>query len=259
MNADELREAMRALPEPVTAREPPYWEYWRWELWTRVCAGAETSEFMGWPCIYHTMLVNHWKEPVGMEFKAISDDKRLLDAVRIAPVGVPADFHELTGYSRNLIHQAYHLHRWEQITGQRIEDLGCIVEFGAGYGAMALVARRAGFSGEYRIIDLPEFVLLQQWFLSQCGVGNVVWVDGWEQNTCDLLIAMYSLSETPLDVRGQVFEAVGADSYLFLYSQRWQEYDNHDYFRSLELRDEQWHFEEIAHLPDRGNWYAMMW
>lgn len=38
--------------------------------------------------------------------------------------------------SANRVHQAYHLYRFEQTTGLRIDDFGQIVEVGGGYGAM---------------------------------------------------------------------------------------------------------------------------
>jgi len=250
---------MMELPEPKTARKPPYWEYWRHELWQHVVDGADPQGFMGWPCIYHTMLVNHWKDAVAVEFEAVRGNARWLAAIIMPEVGQPPDFHNWTVFSRNLIHQAYHLSRWEAVTGRHIEDLNTIVEFGGGYGAMALVARRAGFQGTYVIYDLPEFTLLQQWFLSRVSVQGVEWPEDIEPIEADLLIGLYSLSETPMDVRQMVLDSVTAQSFLFLYSATWEHYDNSAWFRSLNLTPRFWHHEEIEHLPDRGNWYTIGW
>ena len=55
----------------------------------------------------------------------------------------------------------------------RARDLsssGVIVEFGGGYGSMCRLLHKLGFSGQYFIYDLPEFVALQRYFLKSIGM-----------------------------------------------------------------------------------------
>jgi hypothetical protein len=262
MDANEFQLKMSRLPEPITELKPPYWEYWRWDLYKRVLSD-EPTEFWEWPCIYHCMLVEHWPGPIAYELSKL--DSRFLNACSIPHFG-PGDG-ELTndGYlSRNLIHQAYHIQQWEEATGKRINQLDTIVEFGGGYGAMALLCHRLGFDGKYIIYDLPEFALLQEYYLSHFGIlHKVEWNPKRKPKNVDLFMALYSMSEMPLDERIPLVPQ--AKSYLFLYSGVWQGWDNVSFFQravpELAWHGEamQWRHSELSHLPDKNNHYSIGW
>ncbi len=243
MNAVEFRAAMAALPEPPRESRPPYWDHWRHDLWRR--AQSEPADtFWHWPCVRHTMTVEHF--PVDAQLAELRQD-----AARWLPVLADAHPH----HARNLIHQAYHLKVLEDTAGIRVEKLSSITEFGGGYGAMADLARRLGFAGRYAIYDLPEFALLQRYFLAGRGVA-VEHVAGPED--CDLFIAVYSISETPLALRRAFLHRVTARSYLLLYSRQFAEYDNAAWAAQLmaERSDTHW---TTAQFPGRDDWYALGW
>lgn len=265
MNADQFRTRMAQLPEPVTDKRPPYWEFWRHDLWTRAQT-QDPTRFWEWPCVYHTMLVDHWPEPVFYEFSQIAKT-RFEDIVYLPHFG-PDDHFKVSNQSMNLIHQAYHIHLWEQTTGQRINQLDTIVEFGGGYGAMALLCYRLGFDGKYIIYDLPEFSLLQEYYLSQFGLLDMVeWPKGGEPapENVDLFMGLYSLSEVPLIQR--LHFIIPAKSYLFLYSGQWEDYDNVKWFqdewqdraKEYNIDIQNWKHTELTHLPDKGNHYSIGW
>src|SRR3990167_5344946 len=164
MDDKEFMEQMAALPEPSSGSKPPFWSYWRRNLW-ELAQKDDPANFMNWPCVFHTMLVNHWIEQMDVEFAALPHEYYV--ALQAPEFGRPHDFYRNTSYSRNLIHQAYHLSQFAATTGHNFSKMNKIVEFGGGYGAMALVLHRLGFgeatqSGEYVIYDLPEFALLQK-------------------------------------------------------------------------------------------------
>lgn len=260
MNADQLRQAMAALPEPVTTLKPPHWEYWRWELWQEVQQN-DPIFFMNWPCVYHTMLVEHWSMEKEWSYLLEYGPKlwSRWPNIVLPHIGRP-DYFMGSGYSSNMINQAYHIALWENTTGQRIDQLENIIEFGGGYGAMALLCWRLGFRGNCIIYDLPEFSLLQEWFLSQEGVENVAWNPvGLEPYAAtDLLIALYSLSETPIELRESFLGRVMADSYLFLYSPTWEEYDNVAYFRDFAGGEEGKHWRNQL-TPRQTDHYLIGW
>lgn len=259
MNADELREAMRALPEPPAGSRPPHWNYWRRDLWERVVGGEDPRCFPSWPCIYHTMLVNHWKAHVALEFDYIFTDLgRWVNPIAMGPPGIVKDRYADTPHSMNLIHQAYYLKRWENATGKRVKDCRKIIEFGGGYGAMALVVHRLGFGGEYAIYDLPEFALLQRFYLGEAGVKGVAWNKHDRRRKTDLLVGCYSLSEMPLNERREFLAENRAKSCLFLYSARFVDYDNLAFFQGElpELVDLEWEHFPAECLPE-GNWYTI--
>lgn len=257
MNAEQFRTVMQALPEPPADSGPPLWDYWRHELWKRVTSGSDPYAFPTWPPIYHTMLVNHWKEYVKVEFDYLSRDlQRWGSAILATGPERPKDYFLDSLYSRNLIHQAYHISRWEDTTGRRIEDCQTILEFGGGYGAMALVVHRLGFNGRYTILDSPEFSLLQQFYLANASVGSVLFNEP-DTGKVDLTIACYSLSEVDLEYRTEFLERQQSASYLLLYSDRFVDYDNVAYFqRDMPLLNSgQWTHTPVDHLPP-ASWYT---
>ena len=242
MTDAEFREAMAALPEPPSNSVAPFWDFWRHDLWTRA-QNEPPDSFMSWPCIYHTMLVDHFDmsgaiEHLGLEARWLEATASPNRSLRLA-----------------LVEQAHHLKRWEDATGKHIEDLDTILEFGGGFGAMVLVAHRLGFTGEYVVCDLPEFVLLQRWFLARHGLG-VRHIEAGEPLRADVLMGLYSVSEIPFQMRDRVFEAVQAQSYLLLYSSRFADYDNDVYFaRFVQRTNLDW---SVVPFPGRpSNWYAI--
>lgn len=262
MPREVFRDAMSILSEPPPDSGPPQWDYWRHDLWQRAVSGQDPSGFAGWPCIYHTMRVDHWRDATDVEYPMLkSAGGRWLDACIMPDFGYPKDYYA-ERYSAALIHQAHHIYQWQKWSGIDVANLGSIFEFGGGYGAMALVLRRLGFQGEYTIIDLPEFSLLQQYFLSNVGVNGVTWLDvpmdmhGVPKQ--DLLIGCYSLSEVDYAYRYFVTRRADADNYLFLYSNKFVGYDNAEYFQEfipMMMPDVHWHHLRADHLPE-GNHYT---
>lgn len=267
MTSDELRAEMLKLPEPVTDKTPPHWEYWRAALWRHVVNGDDPVRFSEWPCIRHTMLQLHWPNMVEAErLEMLRDNKRLpahIDSmISSDPMGKLAE-------EQNNIRQMYHFWKWERVTGKKLSKLSTIVEIGGGYGAGALMARRMGFDGKYIIYDSKEFSLLQQWYLSTAWVANVEYItelpnlDEYENriNPADLMVAIYSLSEMPKGLRSDILESWYLDGFLSLYSGTWVDYENTSWF-DYQLRHYGFpnvYHEEARHHNDRDNWYSIGW
>lgn len=249
---------MQALPEPASDSRPPYWDYWRHDLWSRVTRGEDPGNFPTWPSIFHTMLQDHWPAVIAAEKKRLEEWGYPLWKLHPPHLG-PHDTNAFDE-SRNLIHQCYALAQWEQASGRKVRELDTIVEFGGGYGAMALICRRLGFSGRYYIIDLPEFALLQQYYLTACwGTHDIFWVSAQEliDEPVDLLIALYSLSEMPIEERGAVLTALSPHQHLLLYSNRFEHYDNVAYFQGYATCDaDRWRHYKAEHMPPES-WYSI--
>ena len=256
MNADQLKTHMAQLPRPETDLQPPYWQAWRLNLYNWIFDN-DPAQFGFCPAVYHTMLVNHWTGPIEYELNQLLNS-RLVEACTLPHFG-PQDTFLYGQLSMNLIHQAYHIQQWERATGRKINTLDTIVEFGGGYGAMALLCHRLGFEGKYIIYDLPEFSLLQEYYLSQFGLlANVTWPKGGERKPkdVDLFMGLYSISEVPLKDRPQAM--VKANSYLFLYSGLWEGWNNVEWFRQFAMSTTlEWQHSELTHLPDANNWYSI--
>lgn len=138
--------------------------------------------------------------------------------------GYPSSFIEYNGYpDSNLVHQAYHLMKWEQTTGLRVRELHSIVEVGGGYGALARIARIFGFTGTYTIYDFPELVRLQQFYLKEAQVAAEfrTHLDGPVE--ADLFVGLFSLSEMTAQVQDVYLDNVCAPHFLFaMYDALWE-------------------------------------
>ena len=121
------------------------------------------------------------------------------------------------------------------------------------------MAHRIGFEGNYVIYDLPEFLLLQQYFLekSQVDFEKLFFLSKDDLNSslvpCDVLVGIYSLSEMPFHERGPLLAAFPAKSALFLYSGNWESYDNVTWFMD---QPGTWQHQECQHHNDPNNWYS---
>ncbi|OGE21356.1 hypothetical protein A2778_04280 [Candidatus Daviesbacteria bacterium RIFCSPHIGHO2_01_FULL_40_24] len=177
------------------------------------------------------------------------------------------------GSSGNLIHQAYHIARFEKISGQRIEDFDSIFEFGGGYGSMCQLIHNLGFKGNYIIFDLPVFSTLQAFFLKMNGLDvNPSNMSKKAKILCKsnlnevkkiipkkgkkLFIATWSLSESPLPIRKKIYPLIDkVDSHLISYQAFFGKVDNRKYFADFrkKMKKKQWYNQEILQL--KNNYY----
>ena len=260
MNANELKDAFRSLPAMPKMSPAHTWEFWRYDLRQNVM-NNDPEKFLTWPGLVGTMFVGN-APYIDYEAECLGD--ALVEVIAEPGFGSPAlydvpfvwsaDFKS----SGNLIHQAYHIQQWEEHrTSKEIQDCDIIVEIGGGYGAMALLVHRLGFKGRYIIYDLPEFSLLQQYYLSNVGVTGVEFITQFPNEIdCDLLIGLFSLGEMPLETRSMILAQCHAKSFLMAYSARWGGYDNIGWGNELMKRKGYlWNQWNIGHLPNC--WYLV--
>lgn len=211
----QLRNAFEKLP-PVESG-------WRANRYHLRCAveHQDARMFMRWPIISATMAIAHNAPYIESEVRALLDSPfwgTRLNLCKSLPVGgnVPFGIYDAT-----LLHQAYHLWQFQQITGRDLLDMNGIVEVGAGYGAMAVLLHGMGYRSKYTIIDLPECCLLQEFYLSSV-LGNVpvVWQDTTKQ--ADMIVACYSLSEMSPELRKPIL-SVPYSAYLIAFQGWWAE------------------------------------
>ena len=167
-------------------------------------------------------------------------------------VGEPPRLSYAPWTSGNAVHQAYHLKQWMDKTRLNVRDASWIVEFGGGYGAMAKIIHNLGFSGIYTLIDVPEFLLLQEYYLSSHGIDAeyvTPQAASYTPGEPDLFIALFSLSETSTGERLALLPA--AKSYLFAYQPQWGDVSNSAWFSVLcnLRRDTHWWDLQAKHNP----------
>lgn len=218
MTSEELRTAFAELPPIAKPADIGDWDWHRYTLRKNI-EKDNIERFLNWSTIQATMFVGDAPYIKG-EYGTIKDNGRLMSALEEDNFGSPLRLPWLLQTSGNMVHQAYRVSRWELLTGKRIDQLKCIVEFGGGYGAMARLISRLGFVGQYIIYDLPEFSLLQQYYLSNVGVEfepRVVTELEFAAPPpeADLFIALNSIDESPEALQKKFF-SYSYKSYLIV-------------------------------------------
>lgn len=230
MNAEELKAAFANLPDFTPATK---WDEHRLSLRKHV-AKDDLNKFLAWSTVTATMFVGE-APYIEQEFLTLMAKRDYWErALFESFIGKPPRLSYAPWTSGNLVHQAYHLKQWMDKTELDIRDLQWIVEFGGGYGAMAKIAYNLGFHGVYTLVDFPEFLFLQEHYLSTHGIeaeyvspANASHLSG----DPDLFIALFSLSEAPIGTRFAVLPS--AASYLFAYQPQWDDINNTIWFSVL--------------------------
>ncbi len=167
----------------------------------------------------------------------------------------------------NIVHHAYHLSQFEQITGQKIKDFDYILEFGAGYGNMCLLAHNLGFKGKYFLFDFPVFSAIQTYFLKMNGLSasqnekteNMIYCLNnlralqkiIPKKGRGLFIATWSLSESPVKIRRKMLPILSKISnHLIGYQKQFNEINNQTYFKKYremftKLKWKEWEIKQL--------------
>lgn len=252
MNADELRKAFEKLP-PLTLTN--IWGQHQLSLRQRMAKGDDPARMLRWKPIKST-ISTRCDGYVGEEFKILLADEARDWRPIIEEPGFGSPPHLCEGAewtSGGMVHQAHHLKMLLDRVDIDIAALGSIFEVGAGCAQLCLIIERMGFKGDYYILDLPEFCLLQQYYLSNVGAATQPIYANPER--CDLAIAMHSLAEMPAEQRTP-FEDVEAGAYLIGYKSAYGGFDNATYFERFiaeRPRLRWWNWQPWAHLG-KAHW-----
>jgi hypothetical protein len=281
---DELRAAARKLP-PLPESAPGAVED-QWIAFLRqvrdMLANGDPRSFARWHVIGRTMgMTNQTGTFVTWdELKRAPDfHSRWEPILPESGSGRPIRFLLNPQTSGMVIWQASHLLTFERVTGLRVEDMDLIVEFGGGYGNLCRLIHRLGFKGRYLIFDLPELLLLQGYFLRSenlpittpegfaAGQNGVCLVPDVAQLALalpssdvarSLFIAVWSLSESPPELRRRVLERLrGIGAYLIAYQQSFGTTNNKEFFDELvrQRPDIDWREMPTPPYPHPGSRY----
>lgn len=234
MDIKELREIVKALPTLPPTADRFTWLRRRIEVKRHILT-QDPSEFLQWSTIHETMFVGS-APYTDYEFERLmSSGEKWQDAIIEPRFGNPPMYNEIT--SGNVIHQAYMLKLFEDLFENSINDFDSIIEFGGGYGAMARMVRRLGFSGRYTIYDFPEFSALQAYYLSNVGVSDVTTIsDISDVIHHELVVALWSMSEAPIEDRDKFLSLSTPSAMYAAYVPHWDGMNNWSWFGDLGLR-----------------------
>jgi hypothetical protein len=271
--AMDLKLAIQAIPR-VSAGNDEIEGEWERHLATlrgEICR-RDPRNFITWDVVRHTMFHEAQLEEFN-SLRNLVDWEKYASALRESQTGRPKPYAHMTSTSGNLVHHAYNYSQLFSAFSIDISACRHFFEFGGGYGSFARFVYQMGFRGAYTIYDLPELTFLQRYFLSsleylpisvQCGPNlakenNVSLLSKLEQvpaqiAACpiDVFVATWSLSESPLAIRDEIFRRIGEPQYyLIAYFENFNGIDNVAYFKEFVQRRSNYTWREYTkpHLP----------
>ncbi len=260
---ENLLSSVERLPDGDTSHCLPSEKQWKENVnrLKQLILSDDPREFLRWDVLTETMVVGN-DDFVLTELNHLKQDpewnERWSKTIKEVTTGHPKPFYKHPPSSANLIHHAHHLSQFEKRTGTRIEEIDFVVEFGAGYGSMCRLFYNLGYTGTYVMYDLPIFNELQKYFLKCIDIPvytddsthsekNVVCISNFDtlkeilssrsyaHNA--LFIAMWSISEVPLELREKIFSLVSDFSFFLIgYQNQFGEVDNIRYFDGITKR-----------------------
>ena len=267
-------EQLKLLEKPAPNAHSQ-WEANLHELMENVIS-KPLNDFLRWDVITHTMFATN-SSYVVKEFFQLKKSKdwksKWKPLLRESPIGHPIPFAMAPYTSGNKVHQAYTLSKIEESLGIEFPVLNKIVEFGGGYGLLCKMIMDLGFKGKYTIYDLPQFSLLQKFYLEANGLNIAenrspktpsiscissfkqlsAILESLEEDENTLFIANWSISEAPISLREKIFDKLQNCQYIFVaYQSGFRDIDNTLFFNELakEKTEFHWKFHPIPHLGE---------
>ena len=175
--------------------------------------------------------------------------------IQESPVGNPVRYFLYPKSSGNKIFQAYHLKKYEDYCKINLKKFSHVVEFGGGYGNMASMFHKINPKIKYTIFDTYEVNLLQFYYLNRLNLKinfnkvnkkdnsiNLISsinklktiISKITNNKKTLFIANWSISETPMEFRKQMFFLFKKFEYqLISFQKEFENIDNQQFFLEI--------------------------
>ena len=263
-----LIEQLRGQIKTLSSKEMSATEFWskkRKELFDQI-QNHDPRNFTRWKVMYPMFF-----EPDPLELERLRSSPNWKEYEKVLKedrIGNPTPYKNYPASSGNLIHHLYSLNEFCIKTGKQISDRKVIFEFGGGYGSFCRLCYRMGFKGSYVIFDLPEYSIFQNYFLSSLelplnvSLSKVSIADNTtslisdinelsKMPSPDLFVALWSLSETPVELRDKVLGLLsGGTDHLIAYQNEFQGIDNGSYFEKFKnsKKDVDWSSYPISHI-----------
>ncbi len=224
----------------VTGTATPYWME-RAKALTQIAKTAPTKDFLRWTNDFDHEDASNYHDDY-KQLVAHPEWERWKKLTRVAGWGNPHAFALDAGTAPVPTQHARTLMEYERQTGGRLtDDIDVVVEFGGGYGNFARMLRADGYEGPHIIIDLPHTREFQRAFLQlhQVPLREGLPLDALgpgvhlciEKDIPAILesvrgkrvafVAMWSLSEVPLELRAKLFPTLHASCAKYLIQSQW--------------------------------------
>jgi len=217
-----------------------YWPTMR-EVFKYDCAHLPLPRFRLWASCWNVPFITQFRTSrfIGEAFYHAARDPEIAEALQENWIGAPEHIREMLRVASDFdtsmqrIQDVAHL----CITGfvHELKNYKSIVEIGAGYGDMCSVVHALGFEGEYTIVDIPETQPLQEYYLGKQDIRPKWSFEDDNVKHADLVIATWSLSETPVEYRNQLMPKIDKSKNWLILSQSaiFGQEVNNDYFQNF--------------------------
>jgi hypothetical protein len=238
---DQNSENSQKLIRVKQENGPNFWTEMR-EVFAHDLENLPLARFRFWAFMFIVPIVTTFRSArfIGAAFTAAYKDPIVHDALIEnwvgAPAGTEAPFKVVDDFdtSAQRCQDVAHL-TLNDFWPSDLKKYNKILEIGGGYGDMCSVVHDMGFEGQYTIFDFPEIHQLQKYYLDKNGVTDVKYVTDWEDlEKYDLVIATWSLSEIPLELRENIMSKIGnSTNWLVAYQENAFSgtLDNSEWFR----------------------------
>ena len=165
-------------------------------------------------------------------------------------IGKPIRYFLYPQSSGNRIRQVFILKKFiENKDNLKLKDIRNIIEIGGGYGCMADIFKKINKKVSYTIYDMHEVNLIQYYYLSMNKynptfekessklnlISDLKDVNRFAKKNKDyLLIANWSISEFPIALRNQFFEAISRSKYTVIsFQENFENINNKIFFNKF--------------------------
>lgn len=224
----------------------------------------DVSKFLTWDFIQNAM----FHEAHSDVFHTLHGSKywdNWRDALNEDNFGCPRRYYLYPQSSGNLLWHAYSLMQlYNHFDKFDVTKQDSIFEFGGGYGSLCRLIHKLGFNKKYCLYDIEDYLGLQKLFLSNtiglagrsiqmCEWRDIQPVASWPAN---LFVALWSLSESPFNVRDKILGMVKADYYLITFHKDFGG-DNVEYFNQFVKNhpNYNWVQYDVPNIPN--NYYLL--
>jgi len=221
------------------------WEKFVSEVESKI-SSDNIDSFLRWKVIKQTMFHNAKKT----EYRSILYSellKKFPEIILEDSFGNPKKYFWNRKSSGNLIHHLYSINVLLFFLGyDRFSEINNCYEFGGGYGSFARIISRLLPGAHYTIYDFEVFLKLQEIYLSKTVNKDSNFFSKLEfikepggsfYNDTDLYIALWSISESPLEVRYTQESKILRSKYILIgYQDEFDGINNHEYFNRLKSK-----------------------
>ncbi|NOZ45317.1 MAG: hypothetical protein GXO79_00895 [Chlorobi bacterium] len=240
----------------------PEWKNFKTTIREKILTN-NPNKFLSWQVITETMF---YANPKQLTFLKEHKDWQKINKVikhKTWMFGFPKPYYYFPLTSANIINHTYSLYKLLSKFKKTINDFSVIFEFGGGYGNLCSLVYKFGYKGKYIILDIQEFSFLQEFYLNNILKNKKIEIGSISGNAdisliydyhnipddIDLLIALWSLSETPINIRENIISRTEKCNCFFIGSQnKFSGIDNNDFFEKFSLKKKKlnWKKERIS-------------